>query len=86
MTAIRKLSSAFVETELDGEGVLMSLKSGEFFALRDSSLAIWKAIDGMRTRQDIAGILAADYTENPEIILQDVSAFLAQLKDAGFLA
>lgn len=86
MTAIRKLSTNFVETELDGEGVLMNLASGEFFALRDSSLAIWKAIDGERTAHDIASILARAYAGNPATISQDVALFLTQLKDAGFIA
>lgn len=86
MTAIHKLLANFVETELDGEGVLMSLASGEFFALRGSSLAIWKAIDGARTAQDIAGILAVEYAENPEVIAQDIGPFLARLQDAGFIA
>lgn len=84
--AIRKLPANFVETELDGEGVLMSLASGEFFALRGTSLAIWKAIDGARTAQDIAGVLAAGYAENPDVIAQDIGPFLASLKDAGFIA
>lgn len=86
MTAIRKLPANFVETELDGEGVLMSLASGEFFALRGSSLAIWKAIDGDRSEQDVARVLTEEYAECPDVVSHDLRPFLASLKDAGFIA
>lgn len=82
---ITRRSANFVETEIDDEAVVMSLDGGEFFSLKDSALAIWQAIDGTRTRDDVIALLAADYDVAPSAIADDVDAFLAQVRAAGLI-
>ena len=85
MTAIRKTDNRFVETEVDGELVLMNTDSGTFYSLDGTGLAIWRAIDGTRNRDTIVSTLAADFDAPVETIAPDVDAFLSTLREAGLL-
>lgn len=86
MSAIIKAAERFVETEIDGEIVLMRLADGDFYSLRDSGRAIWQAIDGLRDRDALLAALAADYEAPRAQLATDLDAFLADLRDAGLLA
>lgn len=44
---VYKSAEISVETELDGEIALMNIDSGDFFALKDTALQIWRRIDGV---------------------------------------
>lgn len=85
MTMIRKREDQFVETEVDGEVVVMNTATGNFFALEASGLAIWRAIDGAAGRDEIVAGLAHDYGESESAIAADVDAFLDRLNDAGLI-
>ena len=47
---LTKDPTAFAETRIDDEIVVMNLASGDFFSLEDSAAAIWDLIDGTRNR------------------------------------
>lgn len=81
-----KCADRFIETEIDGEAVLMDLDSGDFFALAGSALAVWQKIDGPVSRDAIVAALAAEYGAEPDKIGGDVDHFLSDLKQLGFLA
>lgn len=85
MTMIRKCDGQFVETEVDGEVVLMNTATGTFYSLEDSGLAIWKSINGQRGRDAIVDALAADFDADRSAIADDVDAFLATLAGAGLI-
>lgn len=85
MTAIHKRDTAFVETEIDDEKVLMSLADGRFFSLKDTGLAIWDAIDGLRDRAQIAAHLAREYDLSEDFVRADIDEFLATLGGAGLI-
>ena len=86
MIVIEKCPYAYVETEIDGESVLMKLSDGKFYSLRDSGLAIWTAINGARDRDAIVTVVADDYDVSPRDVEHDVLAFLDSLTDAGLVA
>ncbi|QQN72906.1 PqqD family protein [Croceicoccus sp. YJ47] len=86
MIVTEKCPSAYVETEIDGESVLMKLSDGKFYSLRDSGLAIWTAIDGVRDRDAIVTVVADDYDVAPGDVEADVLAFINSLTDAGLIA
>ena len=46
---IRKAIGKFVETELDGEVVVMNVDTGRFHVLKETGLAVWRLIDGERS-------------------------------------
>lgn len=82
---LRKIEGAFSETAIDGEIVVMSLQSGEFFSLVDSAAAIWSLIDGTRDRIALIAAAARQHAAQPDLIAPDVDAFLGQLSAAGLI-
>lgn len=84
-TTIYKTSEVSVETELDGEIALMNIDSGEFFALKDTGLAIWRRIDGMADQLSIVQALCAEYDVEPATCMEQVKRFCQNLLDAGLI-
>lgn len=82
---IAKRETEFVETEIDGEAVVMSLASGDFFSLKDTALAIWQAIDGKTGRAALIAALAADYGVAEAAIASEVGDFIERAKAAGLV-
>lgn len=85
MTTPTKLTANFVETEVDGEVVLMRLADGDFFALDGTGLAIWQAIDGTRDRAQIMALLAERFDVPKAMLAADLDHFLAELAGAGLV-
>lgn len=81
----RKAVDNFLETELDGELVLMSTENGSFHALKDTGLAIWRLIDGQSDVTAIQKVLNSQYDVDPTTCRNKVGAFLKTLSDAGFV-
>jgi Coenzyme PQQ synthesis protein D (PqqD) len=85
MSAPEKCTSAFIETVVDDELVIVSLNEGKFFSLKDTGLAIWGKIDGVRSRAEILAELAEEYDAQPTEIKADMDGFLDELASAGFV-
>lgn len=86
MSAIRKASGDFIETDVDDETIIVSLASGELFSVKETGLAIWKLIDGTRGRLQLIADLSAAYSVDEAEIASDVDAFLTDAARAGLLA
>ncbi|MBS7669492.1 PqqD family protein [Croceicoccus gelatinilyticus] len=82
---ISKCEGSFVETEVDGEVVLMNVESGLFYSLEGTGLAIWQAIDGTRDEADIVALLSPRFDESEAQIAEHVSQFVATLAGAGLV-
>jgi len=63
----------------------MDLAQGNFFSLTGTAAAIWRHIDGSRSRAALIAELATDYAMDPDEVAADVDAFLAQLDAAGLI-
>ena len=83
---LTKDPSAFAETRIDDEIVVMSLSSGDFFSLQGSAAAIWELIDGSRDRAAVIATLVRDYDAPETVLAAEFDAFLAELRDSGLLA
>ena len=81
-SALVKRADRFVETEIDGEMVVMELETGDFFSLSGSALAIWQLIDGTRDRASLAAAVAAEYQLTESQLAGEIDAFVADLKAA----
>ena len=81
-SALVKRADRFVETEIDGETVVMELETGDFFSLSGSALAIWQLIDGTRDRASLAAAVAAEYQLTESQLAGEIDAFVADLKAA----
>ena len=86
MAKPRKLTANFVETEVDGEVLIVDLDGGELFSLSGSALNIWRLIDGERDAAQIAEILVQEFTAPAGAIERDVSTLLGELQDAALVA
>ena len=83
---LTKDPSAFAETRIDDEIVVMSLSSGDFFSLQGSAAAIWELIDGSRDRAAVIATLVRDYDAPETVLAAEFDAFLAELRGNGLLA
>ena len=85
MAAIEKCLSAFIETTVDDEVVIVSLDKGHFFSLKDTGLVIWRKIDGSRSRDDILSELKAEFDADAEVLTRDLDEFLSEVSAVGFV-
>ena len=85
MAALEKCTSAFIETTVDDEVVIVSLDKGHFFSLKDTGLVIWQKIDGSRSRDDILSELKAEFDADAEVLTRDLDEFLSEVSAVGFV-
>ena len=78
--------TAFAETRIDEEIVVMNLSSGDFFSLQGSGAAIWDLIDGTRDRAAVLAALTRDYAAADADLAAELDAFLAELRGNGLLS
>jgi len=86
MTIPRKLSENFVETEVDGEVLIVDLEGGDLFSLAGTAGAIWHLIDGKRDLSGIVKALASDFDACSETIGRNCQQLLDDLVDAGLVS
>jgi hypothetical protein len=87
VTGISKNADRLTETDIDAEIVIMRLSNGEFFALSETSAAIWRLIDGERDRAALLAALADEYLlDDPARVENDLDEFLARMTEMGLLA
>jgi hypothetical protein len=65
--------------EIDEETVIISPAESVMHELNDTGSFIWKNIDGRRSAQEIATLMAANYEVTVEVALTDTEALLVEL-------
>jgi hypothetical protein len=65
--------------EIDEETVIISPTESVMHELNDTGSFIWKNIDGRRSAQEIASLLAASYEVTVDVALSDTEALLEEL-------
>ena len=83
MKQLRKLPSAYLATEIDGELIMVRASTGGFLSLKNVGLAIWQALDEEPDLSKICAKLESEYDVAPEICCQSVQEFAEQLVTAG---
>lgn len=86
MGAIAKLTGHYVETEVDGEVLLVDMAGGMLFAMDGTAREAWRLIDGTRDLAAVVAELAARYGEHTHRIAADCAALVADLRAAGLVA
>jgi hypothetical protein len=84
-TAIRKATGRFVETELDGELVLMNVDTGRFHVLKETGLAIWRLIDGERDLAALQSAMMERYAVEEARCRAETAKFVEMLSGAGLV-
>lgn len=80
-----KLPDAFGAAEVDGEIVLISASSGEFFAIKGSGVEIWRLLDESGDVDVIVTGLTTQFAIDDTSARSEVIAFLGQLEDLRFV-
>lgn len=80
MTAVRIVEDV-VYRELEGEMVLLNLRTGVYFGLDAVGTRIWQLLQEPRTVAQISERLADEYEVAPALCEQDVRTFLTALRD-----
>jgi Coenzyme PQQ synthesis protein D (PqqD) len=73
------------KTEIDGEAVLLDNETGSLHVLNSTGAAIWLALDGTRTTDEIVSELSEAAAADPSRVRVDVKEFLRSLVDHGLL-
>ena len=69
----------FVETEVDGDPVLMQIENGYFFTLNETAEAIWNQIDGQLSMNQIIESVAKKFDIPVDICKDHISGFVHEL-------
>ena len=67
-------------------GILLDLKTGDYFEVDEIALAIWKMLDGKTSTATIASKLAKNYAAPLKTVEKDVGSFVAELKKRKLIA
>ena len=68
-------------TELEEEGVLLNLETGEYFGLDDVGLGMWKVLGVSSTVEGARAALLEQYDVTEEVLSRDLGAFVAELAE-----
>lgn len=74
-----------LSTDLEGEVVLMHIKSGNYYAFNATASRIWQIIGVATGVADLRDQLTAEYGEPVERIESDLLHILNRFEDAGFI-
>lgn len=84
MKRLRKIPTAFLASQVDGELILVHGKSGAFYSLKDVGLAIWHELDGESDLARVTTKLSEEYEISPDECRASIDRFASELVDAGF--
>ncbi len=71
--------------EIEGEVVIISPGSSEVHELNGTGSYIWGRLDGERTAEEIAGLVAEEFEVEEGKALADTAAFVAELEGKGLV-
>ena len=71
--------------ELDGEGVLLNLKTGVYFGLDSTGARIWRLLETHGVVSEIRDALVKEYDVPEERCTQDLVTLIADMKQHGLV-
>lgn len=80
-----RLADGVLFQELDGEAVLLSARSGQYYGLNELGARIWQ---GLASGNSMAGLLSgitSEYEVGEGRLIDDVARFLDSLEQAGLV-
>lgn len=85
MSTYRLADGVTFESVTDGAVVLV-FDNGQLYSCNDTSAAFLRALDGQRTLDEVAGIIAGEFDAPVEQILGDLRELAAQMQSEGIIA
>lgn len=87
------LAKAFVEIsgnvlfrDLDGEGVLLNLQTGEYYGLNRVGTEVWRSLLASESVAAIHSHLLEEYEVSPETLWRDLEELVAEMDAKGLVA
>lgn len=71
--------------ELNGEVLLLDLRTSHYFGLTGTGARVWQLVEAGHDIDSAAGILTREYNGDPALIRDEVSAFVNDLVERGLL-
>lgn len=71
--------------EIDDEGMLLKLETGDYFSIAHVGLFIWKHLDGSRDLEAVSNLVISYYDVRPDQAGKDLHEFVRQLLQLDFL-
>lgn len=71
--------------ELDGESVILNLKSERYFGLDEVGTCMWQALSRSKLIQDAYEALLSEYDVAPEQLRNDLYQLIEQLVENGLI-
>ena len=62
--------------EIDREGIILKLNDGDYFAINEVGLFIWKLLNGTKSLEQIAHRISLYYHINESMALSDLLKFI----------
>ena len=84
-TGFRVNSPNVIHETIEGEVVLIDLKTGTYYSLRDTGAAVWQAIEQGAGEEGIAAELGSRYEASESEIRDAVRRLLTELEGEGLI-
>jgi Coenzyme PQQ synthesis protein D (PqqD) len=84
-TRFRVNSPNVIHETIEGEVILIDLKTGTYYSLRDAGAAVWQAIQNGAGEEGIAAELRSRYDASDEQVHEAVRQLLAELEREGLV-
>ena len=81
-----QLTKEVLSQELDGESVLLDMKSDNYFGLNDVGSHVLKILHDRSNLRDIVSYLLPIYDVDEKQLENDIAELLQQLLDAGLIS
>ncbi|MBI4868133.1 MAG: PqqD family protein [Candidatus Wallbacteria bacterium] len=81
---LRRVPSA-LEAELDGELLIASVETGNYFGVSNCGRRIWELLATPLTLEELCEKLGAEYDADSALVRRDVLEFLSDLMRHGLL-
>lgn len=80
-----EFSDTVFAQEVDGEMVLLDMKSENYFGLDSVGTDIWQAIEEKKVLQDVLDTLVEQYDVEEEVLRKDLISFVEKLQESGLV-
>jgi len=80
-----EISSEVLTQEVDGETVILDLKSESYFGLNEVGTRIWQLLQEQEDIQTITETMLNEYDMEEEQLEKDIQNLLTQLNNAGIV-
>ena len=71
--------------EVDGEMVLLDMKSENYFGLDEVGTAIWQAMQEKESLKEVFEVLLEQYEVEEDVLKNDLVIFVKKLKESGLI-